>query len=115
MLGETCSVLRGNQQPTSRTAASVAICTAPSASTEILVAFLLTAKRDLEAAERFFCKMLKDEPLLSPGKFVTDGANTFSSAIKTSIENGLSGLGLMCSIEVVAMRQPTLDAKTDWP
>jgi len=30
--------------------------------------FLLTAKRDLDAAKRFFRKMLKDEPLLSPAK-----------------------------------------------
>jgi transposase-like protein len=33
--------------------------------------FLLTAKRDLDAAKRFFRKMLKDEPLLSPGKIGT--------------------------------------------
>ena len=32
---------------------------------------LLTAKRDLDAAKRFFRKMLKDEPLLSPGKVDT--------------------------------------------
>jgi transposase-like protein len=43
-----------------------------------LVDFLLTAKRDLDAAKRFFRKMLKDEPLLSPGKIGTDGANTLS-------------------------------------
>jgi transposase-like protein len=30
--------------------------------------FLLTAKRDLDAAKRFFRKMLKDQPLLSPEK-----------------------------------------------
>ena len=40
------------------------------------VDFLLTAKRDLDAAKRFFRKMLKDEPLLSPKKIGTDGANT---------------------------------------
>jgi transposase, IS6 family len=51
--------------------------------------FLLTAKRDLDAAKRFFRKMLKDEPLFSPGKIGTDGANTFPSAIKTSVDNGL--------------------------
>lgn len=33
--------------------------------------------------------MLKDEPLLSPEKIGTDGANTFPSAIKTSVDNGL--------------------------
>ena len=53
------------------------------------VDFLLTAKRDLGAAKRFFRKMLKDEPLLSPEKIGTDGANTFPSAIKTSLDNGL--------------------------
>ncbi|PYE30323.1 DDE superfamily endonuclease [Rhizobium sp. PP-F2F-G38] len=30
------------------------------------VDFLLTAKRDLDAAKRFFHKMLKEEPVLSP-------------------------------------------------
>jgi IS6 family transposase len=53
------------------------------------VDFLLTAKRDLDAARRFFRKMLKDEPLLSPGKVGTDGANTFPSTIKASVEEGL--------------------------
>jgi IS6 family transposase len=53
------------------------------------VDFLLTEKRDLDAAMRFFRKMLKDEPLLSPGKIGTDGANTFPSTIKTSVEEGL--------------------------
>jgi hypothetical protein len=33
--------------------------------------------------------MLKDEPLLSPQKIGTDGAYTFPSTIKTSVENGL--------------------------
>jgi IS6 family transposase len=50
--------------------------------------FLLTAKRDLDAAERFFRKMLKDEPLLAPKKIGTDGANTFPSTIKTAVDNG---------------------------
>lgn len=36
-----------------------------------------------------FRKMLKDEPLLSPGKIGTDGANTFPSTIKTAVDNGL--------------------------
>lgn len=51
--------------------------------------FLLTAKRDLDAAKRFFRKMLKEEPLLSLGKIGTDGANTFPCAIKTSVDGGL--------------------------
>lgn len=53
------------------------------------VDFLLTAKRDLDAAKRFFRKMLKDEPLLSPGKIGTDGANTFPSTIKAAVDDGL--------------------------
>ena len=36
-----------------------------------------------------FRKMLKDEPLLSPEKIGTDGANTFPSTIKTFVEHGL--------------------------
>ena len=40
------------------------------------VDFLLTAERDFDAAKRFFRKMLKEEPLLSPEKIGTDGANT---------------------------------------
>ncbi|MCV6548124.1 MAG: IS6 family transposase [Cohaesibacter sp.] len=53
------------------------------------VDFLLTAKRDIDAAKRFFNKMLKDGPLLSPGKIGTDGANTFPSTIKQSVDQGL--------------------------
>jgi IS6 family transposase len=41
------------------------------------VDFLLTAKRHLDVAKRFFRKMLKDESLLSPNKIGTNGANTF--------------------------------------
>lgn len=37
--------------------------------------------------------MLKDEPLLSPKKIGTDGANTFPSAIKTSVDGGLLHAG----------------------
>src|SRR3954451_22469692 len=37
------------------------------------VDFLLTAKRDLKAAKRFFRKMLKDGPLLAPDRIGTDG------------------------------------------
>lgn len=51
--------------------------------------FLLSAKRALEAAKLFSRKMLKDRPLLSSNKIGTDGANTVSSAIRTSIEDGL--------------------------
>ena len=34
--------------------------------------FLLTAKRDLEAAKRFFRKMLREEPLLAPDRIGTE-------------------------------------------
>src|SRR3954467_7937369 len=40
------------------------------------VDFLLTAKRDLDAAKRFFRKMLQDHPLLSPDRIGTDGAGS---------------------------------------
>ena len=53
------------------------------------VDFLLTAKRDLDAAKRFFRKMLKDGPLLSPDGIGTDGAATFPGAIAISREEGL--------------------------
>ena len=53
------------------------------------VDFLLTAKRDLDAARRFFRKMLKDSPLLSPDRIGTDGASTFPGAIATSRKEGL--------------------------
>src|ERR671928_1422437 len=45
------------------------------------VDFLLTAKRDLAAAKRFFRKMLKDEPLLAPERIGTDGASPYPPAI----------------------------------
>jgi transposase-like protein len=53
------------------------------------VDFLLTAKRDLEAAKRFFRKMLKDQPLLAPDRIGTDGAKTFPAAIKAAEDDGL--------------------------
>src|SRR3978361_1498774 len=40
------------------------------------VDFLLTANRDLNAAKRFFRKMLADHPLLVPDRIGTDGAST---------------------------------------
>src|SRR4051812_14939480 len=40
------------------------------------VEFLLTAKRDLDAAKRFFRKMLQEEPLLSPARIGTDGGGS---------------------------------------
>jgi transposase-like protein len=50
--------------------------------------FLLTAKHDFGATQRFFRAMLKDEPLLSPNRIGTDGAYTFPSSIKTSADSG---------------------------
>ena len=53
------------------------------------VDFLLTAKRDLNAARRFFREMLQGAPLLSPGKIDTDGAGTFPPAIEGTVDEGL--------------------------
>ena len=53
------------------------------------VDFLLTAKRDADAAKRFFRKMLKDEPLLSPTSVGTDGAAPFPTAIRSAVEDRL--------------------------
>src|SRR3954466_16255012 len=47
------------------------------------VDFLLTARRDLEAAKRFFRKMLEDQPLLAPDRIGTDGAAPYPPAIVT--------------------------------
>src|SRR5919199_969060 len=49
------------------------------------VDFLLTAKRDLEAAKRFFRKALK----LSPDRIGTDGAGSYPPAIAESRKTGL--------------------------
>ena len=53
------------------------------------VDFLLTAKRDLEAAKRFFRKMLQDQPLLSPDRIGTDGASPYPPAIAAARKDGL--------------------------
>jgi len=53
------------------------------------VEFLLSAKRNVEAAKRFFKKMLKDTPLLSPDRVGTDGDRSFPGAIAASIKDGL--------------------------
>ena len=52
------------------------------------VDFLLTARRDLDAAKRFFRKMLKDGPLLSPDRIGTDGAPTYPGAIAAARKDG---------------------------
>jgi transposase-like protein len=53
------------------------------------VDFLLTAKRDLDAAKRFFRKMLEEEPLLSPDRIGTDGAGPYPPAIAAARTDGL--------------------------
>jgi IS6 family transposase len=53
------------------------------------VDFLLTAKRDLDAAKRFFRKALQDQPLLSPDRIGTDGAGTYPPAIVIARNDGL--------------------------
>src|SRR4051794_32942414 len=53
------------------------------------VDFLLTTKRDLDTAKRFFRKMLEDQPLLSPDRIGTDGAGTYPPAIVTARNDGL--------------------------
>lgn len=53
------------------------------------VDFLLTANRDLDAAKRFFRKMLDDQPLLAPNRIGTDGASAYPSAIVAARGDGL--------------------------
>src|SRR3954463_10080623 len=53
------------------------------------VDFLLTAQRDLDAAKRFFRKMLQEEPLLSPDRIGTDGAGSYPPAIAAARKDGL--------------------------
>ena len=53
------------------------------------VDFLLTAKRDLEVAKRFFRKMLKDQPLLAPDRIGTDVAGPYPPAITAARKDGL--------------------------
>ena len=51
--------------------------------------FLLTATRDLDAAKRFFRKMLQDQPLLAPDRIGTDGAGPYPPAIAETRKAGL--------------------------
>src|SRR3712207_5729338 len=52
------------------------------------VDFLLTARRDLDAAKRFFRKMLQDEPLLSPDRIGTDAAGPYLTATRICRPSG---------------------------
>jgi transposase, IS6 family len=51
--------------------------------------FLLTAKRNLDAAKRFFRKMLQGQPLLSPDRIGTDAAGPYPPAITATRKAGL--------------------------
>jgi IS6 family transposase len=53
------------------------------------VDFLLTATRDLDAAKRFFRKVLQDQPLLSPDRIGTDAAGPYPRAITAARKAGL--------------------------
>ncbi|GJD43451.1 hypothetical protein AFCDBAGC_1303 [Methylobacterium cerastii] len=53
------------------------------------VDLLLTANRDLDTAKRFFCKMLREQPLRAPDRIDTDGAGPYSPAIAASRKAGL--------------------------
>ncbi len=53
------------------------------------VDFLLTARRDLEAAKRFFRKMLKNQLLLAPDQVGTDAAGPYPPAIVATRKAGL--------------------------
>jgi transposase, IS6 family len=53
------------------------------------VDFLLTARRDLGAAKRFFRKMLEDQPLLAPDRIGTDAAGPYPPAIAATRKAGL--------------------------
>ena len=55
---------------------------------------MLSAKRNGEAAKRFFKKMLKDTALLAPDRVGIDGDRAFSGAIVVSVNEGLLPKGL---------------------
>jgi transposase-like protein len=51
--------------------------------------FRPTARRDLDAAKRFFRKLLSAEPLLAPDRIGTDGAGPYPPATSESHKAGL--------------------------
>jgi len=50
--------------------------------------FIVTEKRDLDAAKHFFSQMLKGGASFSPAKRSASGADHFHSTIKTSVDHG---------------------------
>jgi len=54
------------------------------------VDFLLSARRDLDAAKRFFRKMLEDQPLLGPDRIGTDAAGPYPPVIVATQKADLS-------------------------
>jgi len=52
--------------------------------------FLLSAKRDLDAAKRFFHLATKDQPRLAPGEVGPDGASVYPKAISDAAREGLT-------------------------
>jgi transposase-like protein len=55
------------------------------------VDFLLTARRDLDAAKRFFRKMLEEQPLLAPDRIGTDAAGPDQAPAAGDRERSLPG------------------------
>jgi IS6 family transposase len=53
------------------------------------VDFLLTARRDLDAAKRFFRKLFQEQPLLSPDRIGTDAAGSYPPALRAARKAGL--------------------------
>ena len=53
------------------------------------VDFLLTARRDREAAKRFFRKAFRNDRLFAPSSIGTDEAATFPKTIKTMVDEGI--------------------------
>ena len=72
-------------KPTSKSVASGVISIEGVDKHGVPVDFLLTAKRDLDVAKRFFRKALKGQPLLAPKKIGTDGASVYPTAISDSV------------------------------
>ena len=82
------------------------------------VGFLLTANGDLDAAKRFFLKMLADQPLLAPDRIGTDGAGTYPPLIAESRKAGLlpkRRSATSPSTYSRALRATTSGSRRTWP